>query len=634
MRRSSDDSIPRRRALAALASGASVATAGCVGRLRALSGWESQSQVRLEIKTVPADADPYALRAARQIVNWLTAAGIDARVRPVSEQELYRQVLLNRDFDVFLARASGRFRSPDSLYALLHSRYVETPGWQNPFGYADLDVNELLETQRRTSGEQRREAVADLQRSIARSQPFTVLAFPDDVRAARTDRFTGWRTADLASSTGYLGLDRVGTPGGAGGRAEEAEATATPESDDGSVTLRAVTTDRRATTNLNPLAVEFRRTGVLTGLLYDTLGRLDDGGEVRPWLAESWSLSETAGRPAARVRLREGVTWHDGEPVTAEDAAFTYRLLADTSLGGEASAPDDRDEGGGTSTTPRDDGPLPAPRFQGRSSLVEDVTAVDDRVLEVTFVECDPAVAVRAFTVPVLPEHVWVDRTAPVSVAGIEFGPATEALVTDNVPPVGSGPMRFVENTRRESLILESNPDHFLGTEGSDVPGANADGPPFERLEVRVVGSDVSAVGVVTDGDADVTLTSVGADTIRRIGRTDDTDLVVDGRTVPYLLGYNASSPPLTNPQFRNTLARLIDRTALVDEVFDGYATPSVTPLSDTEWIPEDLRWDGEDPVTPFIGSEGELDVPGAREAFRAAGYSYDDGRLVRREIR
>jgi peptide/nickel transport system substrate-binding protein len=63
--------------------------------------------------------------------------------------------------------------------------------------------------------------------------------------------------------------------------------------------------------------------------------------------------------------------------------------------------------------------------------------------------------------------------------------------------------------------------------------------------------------------------------------------------------------------------------------VFEGYARPAVSLLAGTDWLPGDLRWNDHDPVTPFLGSAGELDVDRARAAFRDAGYRYEGGTLV-----
>lgn len=580
----------RRSVLAALGSGAVAAGSGCLRRARNLTGWEDSQPISFRIKTLPADADPYALALARQVASWFREAGIGVSVLPMAEQELLRESLLRTEFDMFVMRLPERFRDPDALRTLLHSRFADAPGWQNPFGYANLEVDKALDRQRRTDGRDRREALASIQRTVARTQPFTLLTVPDDVRAARTEAHPNWQEADLRSPLGYLRLAR-------------------PPNAEAPSTLRVVGTDRRGTVNLNPLSVEFRRSGVLTGLLYDPLTR-DIDGETTPWLAESVSLS-AASPPTAQVDLREGVDWHDGEPVTAADIAFTYDLLADTSLS------DDESSVG-----------VPSPQFRGRSTLVDDAEAVDDRRVEFTFVDADPSVAARALTVPILPEHVWRERTDDAAIGGISLGGVTEALVTNNIPPVGSGPFEFVRNSPRERLVLRRTDDHFSTREGTGLPDWLARAA-VDELSVQVVGSGVTAVETVVDADADVTGTAVGAATVPRIGRATGTELLVERSDRPYVLGYNTREPHLDNPRVRNTLARLVDESFLGDDVLDGYAHAAVGPLHGTEWYPDDLAWTGENPVVPFFGEGGTLDVEAARAAFREAGYQYEDGTLV-----
>lgn len=577
--------------LAALGSGAAVFSSGCLQRARSLTGWRSAQPIELQIKTLPDDADPYALSLARRTAEWFREAGVAADVLPMAEQELLRQSLLRSEFDLFVMRLPSRFRDPDALTTLLHSRYADAPGWQNPFGYTNLEVDEALERQRRTSGDERRTALNQIQRTIATSQPFTLLTVPDDIRAAHTTSHSDWQAADLRSPLGYLQLE-------GGDTAEEAR-------------LRVVGTDRRATTNLNPLSVEFRRDGVLMGLLYDPIARPIDG-ELTPWLAESVEFSDDD-QPSARVTLREDVTWHDEKALTADDVAFTYDLLADTTLS-------DDDE----------DSDVPSPEFRSRSTLVSAVSVVDDRRVDVQFVEADIEVVPRALQVPILPEHVWSDRTDSAAIGGIPLGTVTEALVTNNIPPVGSGPFEYARNTPRERLLLERTDDHFSTREGTDLPDWLAD-PPFDELSVQVVGSDVTAVETVAEGGADVTGTTVGASTVPRIGRAEGTELLVRRSDRPYILGYNTRRSHLDNPRFRHTLARLVDERTLGSDVLDGYAHTAVGPLHETKWYPGDLQWETENPVVPFLGEDGDLDSEAAREAFREAGYQYQDGTLVGR---
>jgi peptide/nickel transport system substrate-binding protein len=611
----------RRRALLAAAGGAAAFTGGCLGRVRRFVDSDAPRRVRVRVATLPRDADPYGHRLARQVGEWLRVAGIGATVVPMAEEELFRGAFRRAEFDLFVARLPSRFRRPDALYPLLHSQFADGPGWQNPFGYENDRADGRLDAQRRASGERRLRVVRELQSVVARTQPFTLLAVPDDVRAARRTAYTGWRGVDLRSPLGYLSLAR--TEGAAESRAGG------PRRDD---TLRLAVTDERRTTNLNPLSVARRSDDVLTGLLYDPLGYATGEG-VEPWRADSWTLSDDDA-PVGRVRLREGTTWHDGEPFTADDVAFTFALLSDTRLGegtGTDGAETEETRTDETDETEEGDGdvPVPSSRYRGLTTLVDEVVAADETTATFRFVECAPSVAAHAFTVPILPEHVWRERTDPVSREG-DADPTTEALTTDNVPPVGSGPLRFDGNASGEGLVLERFDDHFLVEEAAPQTLARrVGGVPFERFSVRVAGTGVTAVERVAGGEADATGTPVGADAVPRIGRSDALELLVDRSPSPYVVGYNARRPHLSNPRFRRTLARLFDSEHLVSKVFDGYGRPAVGPLWGTRWYPEALEWTNGDPVAPFLGSDGELDVDRVREAFRALGYRYDGGALV-----
>jgi len=585
----------RRAAIASLA-GLTTASAGCLDRVRNIAGHDSPEQVALSIKAASADADPFAIDIARRLANNLEAVGVAARVTPVTSEELHRQVLLNTDFDLYVGRLPANDGlDPDALYPLLHSRFTSEPGWQNPFGYTDLELDDLLERQRESSGGRRRRAVADVQDRIARTLPFLTLAFPDHLTASRAEADADWIVeSGTESMAGLLAVETAG------------EASRDTGGD-----LRLTTTDERITENQNPLAAEFRQNGSLTGLLYDPLAR-SAGGRIAPWLATDWTWDDGGDAVTASVTLRSELSWHDGEPLTGEDVAFTYRLLADTSLGERES-------------------PVPASRFRGRSSLVEDADAVDDRTVELRFATATPEVARRALTVPVLPHHVWRDRTGEPGVVGLGREGVTEALVTSNVDPVGSGPLQFDRAAPGDSVALERNPDHFLHRESPEGIPLNLRGKPaFERLVVQVAASNMSAVELVASGDADATLSNLGPDTVPRIVRSDALRLTANRSPSFYHLGFNTRRAPLSNPRFRGAVARLLDKGSLAAETFDGYATPAVTPLAGTRWASDDLAWNGSDPATPFAGTDGDLDADRAKEAFGEIGYRYDDrGRLV-----
>lgn len=551
----------------------------------------------LTVKTVPAETDPSATAIGRHLVANLLEAGVDAELVPMDESGLLRDVLVNHDFDLYVTRHPG-MPDPDALRPLVHSQFSTEPGWQNPFGYADLDVDELLDEQRNTAGPERRRIVSTLQEKLARTQPVTPVVAAEKVRALRTDRI-GTGPFGLDGALGHLSL---------GGAGEEP-----PE------TVRVIRTDGRVTKNLNPLSVEFRARGTLTGLLYDPLGRRVRDG-VQPWLAERWEWTDTHDGATVSVRLREAVEWHDGRRVDAEDVAFTYRFLTDTALGDTAV-------------------PVAAPRFRGRTSLVASVEVVDARTCRLHVDGVDPVVAERALTVPILPAHVWRERSEEADLAGLDlYERTTEALVWTNPEPVGSGPLRFVERTPGERLVLERVDDHFAVGVPDDVDGdtprlaAASETPlvPYRYLNVRVAPSSSAALELLSAGDADLLSTRLQPTLVPRATRLDDVGLIASRDRTVYHVGFNVRRQPLNNARFRRTVARLIDKDYLATSAFRGFATPATSLLASTDWLPSSLAWDGEDPEVPFLGDGGDVDPAAVERAFRENGFDYrENGDLV-----
>ena len=85
----------------------------------------------------------------------------------------------------------------------------------------------------------------------------------------------------------------------------------------------------------------------------------------------------------------------------------------------------------------------------------------------------------------------------------------------------------------------------------------------------------------------------------------------------------------MTDPHFRRTVAKHIDREFIITESLGGFGVPSEIPLKN-QWAPSDLTWDG-DAELPFFGEDGALDAEAAKEAFIEAGYQYEGEDLVRR---
>ena len=575
--------ISRRAALAS-AAGLTVATSGCVRELRSTINRDDIEPLSLTITTLPADGDRESIRLAREIAAALEAVGIDVSIEMRASEEFLRAVLINHDFDLCVGRHPGG-TDPDFLYEALHSLYADEAGWQNPFGFTNLLVDDLLEAQRDADGDERREAVASMLEALSIELPFVPICTPLEQRLIRDDRYDGWHEGHLATRTGYLGLE--------------------PQTADSAEQLRVVHMDARPSQNLNPLNAEYRDRGTFTDLLYDSLAaeRVDAAGDrsLEPWLADDWEWTDES---TLAVSLRSDCQFHDGEPLTADDVAFTYRFLEDTALGDSAS-------------------PAPTPRYRGRVATIDEIDIRDETTIEITVVT-GQEVGEQALTVPILPEHRWAERATAATVPGVRVAEGTtDAVVTNNLPPVGSGPFQYQDHAEREHITLERFDDHFTLREGVTLPE-----PTVDTVRVGIDPRSTSAMQLIEDGSADVTSSPLESYVIDDVEETDAVRLLESPTWTFYLLGFNARSAPFENPRFRQVVAQLIDKAWLVEEVFHGYATPIATPVTD-EWTPDELAWDGADPAMPFLGSNGEVDVEAARTAFEEAGFRYDaDGNL------
>ncbi|WP_254862205.1 ABC transporter substrate-binding protein [Halovivax gelatinilyticus] len=568
--------MTRRALLASGAVGGVVATAGCADLVDRLSPG-SGDQLSVTITAVPDDDDRQVNGIFSILESNLETVGIDVRIDLRSPHDFHEQILMENDFDMYVGHHPGG-RSLDYLYTLCHSAFENDPGWQNPFGLTNIELDELLELQRSSSGSTRRDAIDDILHTLLVEKPFVPICEPIEHRLVNPTSFEGWIPDRLDDQIGYLDLEPIG-------------------SDD---RLTGTVTDARPTQNVNPLAVYYRRRGTITSLLYDSLGVYLDG-TLTPWLASDWD----DGGDAITVELRPNSLFHDGEPVTADDVVFTYDLLADLSLG-------------------RTESPVPSPRFRRERSLVESIEEIDASTVELTLDTRGPH-APDALTIPILPKHVW----QPVVTDLDEETASTEEwlreeLLSDDVDRIGSGPYQYESRSQGDRLTLTRFDEHFTLDEWLSLPE-----PTVPEIRVRNVSNSPLAVDQVDGGSAAVTMYPLESHAVPDQSELEQADLISSNARSFYHVGFNVRRWPFTNPHFRRAVASLIDREWIVSSVFDGHAEPISVPRSDRIETEYD-SWDGSDPETPFVGEDGELDESAARDLFADTGLRYDEsGRLV-----
>lgn len=310
--------------------------------------------------------------------------------------------------------------------------------------------------------------------------------------------------------------------------------------------------------------------------LFTPLFRLDEELEARPWLASGWETNDDTTR--ITVRLHEGVRWHDGEPVTAGDVAFTFRRVKDPDVGSPAQ-----------------------PYF----SAWESVEVVDRHTLR--FRVRPVAGLFFGWTlVPVAPEHVLGD-VPPGELAGHAFGSSA---------PVGSGPFRFVRREAGDRWVLEANPD---------FPEELGGRPYLDRLVYRVVPDESTLLAELRAGEVDFYLKALPSQA-GAIRGGDGLRLAVFPFPGYGFVAWNTRRAPFGDAALRRALTLGIDRRAIVDAVLEGFGRPATGPIGPWHWA-YDTTWR----PLPF-------DPDSSRALLEAAGWRDADGDGVRerdgRELR
>lgn len=275
-------------------------------------------------------------------------------------------------------------------------------------------------------------------------------------------------------------------------------------------------------TMFNPLYTSDTTSGVIEDMIYSGLTSTAPDGEMLPDLATDWEYNDD--ETVLTFNLRDDVTWHDGEPFTAEDVAFAYSLPLHEDY-----------------TGPR------ATYFKS----VEKIEALDDHTVEITLEYADSTFLTKSTGYGVLPEHILGD--VPVNdISKHEF---------NTKEPIGTGPFKFVEWKQGQHVLVEANEDYFDGRPNFDtitqkiVDDSNA-------MLVQFQAGDIDFIGVSSDD-----LSSAQALVDR--GEAEMDSILSTSYTY---IGYNTRLPKLEDKKVRQALTYAIDREQFVESVMEGNA--------------------------------------------------------------
>lgn len=282
---------------------------------------------------------------------------------------------------------------------------------------------------------------------------------------------------------------------------------------------------------INPLLASSDADQDAAALVYAGLMAYDASGTIVPELAESYSISED-GRTYHFV-LREGLTFHDGTPLTADDVAFTVVRAQDPLI--------------------------------KSSKFVnwEGVDVVVESARDISFTLAAPyAPFIENTTLGILPKHIWEGLTPD------EF-PFSEF----NTEPIGAGPYRMGSIVRGPSGIparyeLLSFDDYALGA------------PHIERFVLHLYRNSAELYEAYSKGVVDA------AHGLNQRTREDDDSATLPGTLLrsPYsrvfavFLNQNNQSLFL-RPEVKEALALAVPKQLVVNRALNGYGTVQDGPL-------------------------------------------------------
>lgn len=256
------------------------------------------------------------------------------------------------------------------------------------------------------------------------------------------------------------------------------------------------------------------------GLIFDALVKKDDRYNLRPWLATSWDQPDAL---TWVFHLRDGVRFHDGRPLTAEDVAWTIQSLVDGSI-----------------VTPKG----------GSFASVARVEAKDRLTLVVHLKRPDAGLLFNMSDglFGVVPKG-----------AGRDFG----------LHPIGTGPFRFVGAVQDKEVILARNADYWAGA------------PKLERIRFAVVPDAITMALELKKGSGDLESNAIPLDMVHALRDTSTLATETGPGSAVVYMNFNMQDSVLKDRRVRQAIACAMDRPAIVDALWLGRAAlaNSLLPL-------------------------------------------------------
>jgi peptide/nickel transport system substrate-binding protein len=314
--------------------------------------------------------------------------------------------------------------------------------------------------------------------------------------------------------------------------------------------------------NFNP----FSPNKAVVGYTFETLYQVDQNGcTEHPWLATDYQWD---GTQKLTFTLRDGVKWHDGKPLTADDVVFTYEMIKAN----------------------------PALDLRGLGPVLDSVTAEGNKVvMEFT----SPAVLLfsKIAMLEIVPKHIWEKEKDPVTFT--------------NPDAVGTGPYK-VKTFNNRQMVLDRDPDYWQAdkVKVKELRFTKTQQGQTDQLRLERGEYDSNAMFV-----PDIDKVYVDKDPAH------NKYWFAPGGVISLYM--NLEKAPFDDVEFRRALTGGVNRQEIADKAQFGYVdTASQTGLI----LPNQEEW-----LDPGIEDQGKIafDEDKAKQALEDAGYQEEGGKRL-----
>lgn len=253
---------------------------------------------------------------------------------------------------------------------------------------------------------------------------------------------------------------------------------------------------------------------VLYTNVFEGLTRFMGDGSVVPGLAESWEISEDG--LTYTFKLREGVTFHDGTTMDAEDVKFTLdRINAEDSANAQ----------------------------KALYSAISEVNVIDPQTVEVTLSEPNGNMLFNL---------AWGDAVIV----------APESVETIKQTPIGTGAFKFENWNQGDKITLTRNEDYW------------GEAPALASATFKFISDPTAAFASVMAEDVDVFTGFPAPENIPQFEADPRFQVLIGSTEGETILSINNQREPFDNVKVREAVAHAIDRQAIIDGAMFGYGMP------------------------------------------------------------